>query len=82
MADAAGAATTWEDQKRLAREADMYSIRQMWHVTLPWLPLFTFYQPWLKGYLGEKQMGGGSGAQWARVWVDQDLKYELTGTRD
>ncbi|MGR3296443.1 MAG: hypothetical protein ACUZ8A_09525 [Candidatus Bathyanammoxibius sp.] len=41
-----------------------------------------FVQLWLKGYHGETfAEGGNSGALWALAWIDQDIKYELTGKR-
>ena len=40
-------------------------------------------KPWLKGYNGEQRMQGWGRPQvWARVWVDEDLKEEMTGVRD
>jgi peptide/nickel transport system substrate-binding protein len=71
-------AKTVEEQKKWAKEADMYSIKQQWNVWGPRPPVYTFYQPWLGGYNGELRLGGG----WmvsilSRLWVDQDLKKQM-----
>ena len=77
--DAFDAATTPEEQKRLAREADMYLIEQQWYIWGPKVPVFNASQPWIKGYNGE-QNHLGPNERWdmlARLWIDQDLKKEM-----
>ncbi len=78
MVEAADAATTIEEQMRLAKEADMYSIEkhwQIWGVKLPW---FIAMPPWVKGYNGEYIFDAGNYATlWTRLWIDQELKKEM-----
>ena len=78
--EAARAATTDEEQKRLVREADMYLIEQQWFIWGPKVPLFNASQPWIKGYNGEVELGHSrSIALFARLWIDQELKQEMGG---
>ncbi len=78
MADAVLAATSLEEQKRLAKEADMYAIQQQWFIWGSRTPQFNLNQPWVAGYSGETQLGScGWGRVFARLWIDQDLKKEM-----
>ena len=44
----------------------------------PLAPLFGASQPWIKGYIGETDLGLNAHKTWlAYVWVDQDLKREM-----
>lgn len=71
-----------EEWLRLLKEANDYAFAQQWAVTLLKPNSFIAWQPWLKGYRGERGMGATSGEQvWARVWIDQDLKFDQTGQR-
>ncbi len=73
LVEMAGAAKTIEEQKFIVRAADKYSVEQHWMVWVPQFPDFVAYQPWLKGFNGERQLGGGSfGAFSSRVWVDKN----------
>ena len=72
------AASTREEHTAQVKKMNDYVFDQQWFVTL--LPVNTFiaWQPWLKSYNGENQLGRGmGGAVWARVWVDQDLKQSM-----
>ncbi len=43
----------------------------------------TCWQPWLKGFKAENQLGGQNyGFVWARVWVDRNLKLQIAGIKD
>ena len=78
MGDAVLAATSLEEQKRLAKEADMYAIQQQWFIRGSRTPQFNLNQPWVVGYIGETQLGNcGWGRVFARLWIDQDLKKEM-----
>ena len=78
MADAAMAATSLEEQKRLVKEADMYAIRQQWFIWGSRTPQFSLNQPWVVGYSGETGLGScGWGPVFTRLWIDQDLKKEM-----
>ena len=74
LAEMAQAAKTHEEQKFIVKAADKYSIEQHWMVFPGVFPNFVAYQPWIKGYNGERQLGGGSffGIISARVWIDKN----------
>ena len=76
--DALKAASTIEEEIRLAREADQYVMRNHWIIWGPRGPQFTVNQPWLKGYNGEGYLGAcGGKTLFSRLWNDQDLKAEM-----
>lgn len=67
---------------RLAREANIYGSSQHWYIAFPVQHAFTFWQPWVKEYSGELYLSlTNRDAIPARVWIDTDLKYKLTGQR-
>ncbi len=42
-----------------------------------------YWQPWLKGYAGQRATGHyEQGQRWAYIWLDKDLRYESTGFKD
>ena len=76
--DAAVAATTLEEQQRLAKEANMLLIEKHWIIAGPEIPQFQAWQPWLKGYNAEMRIGDGeTQTVLARLWIDQDLKEAM-----
>ena len=78
MMEAALAATSEEQQKMLARETDMYAIRQQWIVWGPRTPNIQLGQPWLVGFNGEIGLGACSWQlPFSRLWIDQQLKEEM-----
>ena len=78
MMEAALAATSEEQQKMLARETDMYAIRQQWIVWGPRTPNIQLGQPWLVGFNGEIGLGACSWQlPFSRLWIDQELKEEM-----
>ncbi len=53
---------------------------QCYSVAMPQTFLYNAWQPWIKGYKGEIGLFYRDyGAISARVWLDQDLKKEMTG---
>ena len=78
-------ANYWDEPAKFAayRELIPYMLSQAWYVPLPDPMAYTFWQPWLKCYGGELDLGYyQSRSTWAPyVWIDQDLKYELTGRK-
>ena len=79
MVDAALAATTIEEQKRLIAEVDMYAIEKHWLIWAPKSPAYMLAQPWLIGYNGELDLGLNE--KWttlfARLWIDSELKEAM-----
>jgi len=71
-----------EERTRMVKEANAYGTCRFWEIKGPSRYSYVFWQPWLKSYNGEVTLDAWwSWAQLARVWVDQDLKYEMTGSR-
>lgn len=59
-----------------------YVMEQAWLVPLPAPITYTFWQPWIKNYLGQNTLSFGGGINWVKfVWVDQDLREQMTGRR-
>ena len=76
--DALLAATTIEEQNRIAGELDQYAIARFWQIWAVMAPLYNVAQPWLIGYNGEYLMGNGQSVTvFTRLWIDQDLKKEM-----
>lgn len=65
-----------EEVERLTKEADLYTMKQHWKV--PSIPpvMFSFWQPWLKGYSGE-DIYHWMGMYYARWWIDHDVKKAM-----
>ncbi len=64
------------------RELLPYEHAQCWYIQFPAPYTHTFWQPWVKGYSGEYCLA----FKWndyfaAYVWIDQDMKEEMTGRR-
>ena len=82
MVEAAETAGSREEMMELVAEADYYAVTQHWSTWGPMRPAFDFYQPWLVGYNGERTLAGGRfDLMVSRVWLDSDLRYEMTGVR-
>ena len=83
MVEAAENASTYEEMQRLVREADDYYIAQQWTIWgSPIPPGFVFWQPWMVGYNAEFWLSTGlTHGYLSRVWLDSDLREEMTGTR-
>ena len=79
LIDAAEAATTLEEQQRLLKEADMYTIENHWHVWGPKAGKFMSIQPWVIGFNGEIWLHSGQDRLliFARLWFDQELKEAM-----
>jgi peptide/nickel transport system substrate-binding protein len=71
------------ERDRMFKEAFAYGTGQFFYTAAPSVDSYRFWSPWLKGYQGEiRLVVAAEGHTFARAWVDQDLKYEMTGTRD
>jgi len=59
-----------------------YMLEQAWFVQLPQPYVYTFWQPWVKGYSGEQTLSClNKYNAITYVWLDQKLKEEMTGTK-
>ena len=78
MADAVMAATTLEEQNRLAKEVNMYITEQHFKIWGPETPQYQATQPWVKGFNGELGLGFGElHKHLARIWIDQEVKESM-----
>lgn len=74
----ARAATTLDELKAAAKEADYHVIQQHWYTWGPIAPNFNFSQPWVQGFNGDFYMGVWQKNQvFARLWIDQALKAAM-----
>ena len=74
----------WEPEKRrpVFKEAAPYQMSQAYYVPLPDGTAYTLWQPWVKGYNGELDLGYYKAYSFAPfVWIDQDLKEAKLGKR-
>ena len=72
----------WDERVRLMREITPYQIDLAPMVQLPGAYSYRFWQPWVKCYSGELYLGYMNNYDFAiYIWLDQDLKEEMTGTR-
>ena len=68
---------------QLFKEGFARGTSQFFYIAGPSRVGYIFWQPWMKNYNGELRINAwGYGQVYARVWIDQDLKYEMTGARD
>jgi len=59
-----------------------YIIEQCWSIELPTPYQYTIWWPWLKNYHGEYCVGFEDYMNWPEyIWIDQDIREEMTGTR-
>ncbi len=68
-------------RRPVMKEVNAYVLSQAYVVPLPGPNPFIFWQPWVKNYHGElmiRYMAYRGFAQY--IWIDQDLKKELTGS--
>ena len=78
MVDAALAATSIEEQKRLIAEVDMYGIEKHWQIFGPKSPIYLLAQPWVKGYNGELALNKWEDwLNFAYLWIDSEMKEAM-----
>ncbi len=77
--EAVAAATTVEEQQKLAKQADMHIMAKHWVLWGPKAPNYSATQPWVKGYNGEGQVSRQDRSVniFARLWIDQELKESM-----
>ena len=73
--------TYGEEYNRISKELNIYATGFFAGANMPVERTFYCWQPWMKGYQGEVQLSiiGGFGPIAARIWIDQELKKQLTG---
>jgi len=68
------------ERKRLAKELAAYTLEQAYHVHLPVPVNYIMWQPWLKGYSGERQRALYQyRSTFKFVWLDPALKRKMVG---
>ena len=66
-----------------ATALNLYMLQQDWMVNLPSPNQWAMWQPWLKRYSGEVGMGYCHiYKQYVYAWIDPDLKYQMTGSKE
>lgn len=75
-----------DERTRMLKEENLREIELCWEIPLPAPATYIFWAPWLKGYHGEltfmQWRAAGTNFVYRYVWIDRDLKYEITGQRD
>jgi peptide/nickel transport system substrate-binding protein len=72
----------WDKLCQIAKDIYPYILEQAWTVPLPAAYSYVAWQPWLKDYHGENAVGYYNWQNYPLyVWIDQDLKEEMTGGR-
>ena len=76
--EAGVAATTKEEQDRIAGELDQYAIEKYWMIWGGRAPEYLAIQPWIIGYNAETSLGAGQYTTiFPRVWIDSELKEAM-----
>lgn len=73
------------EQAAIVKEMNLIAMDLCYYIPIPTYHSFTFWQPWVKGYNGEADGGmatiTGPHETAKYWWLDQDLKFQLTGKR-
>ena len=68
------------ERNRMLKEAIVYAQCQFYEIKGPEKISVDFWQPWIKGFQGEKSINAWEWySVWSRVWVDEDLKMNSMG---
>jgi len=71
------------ERGKLFREESTRALELAYELALPSPGNYVFWAPWLKMYSGEVADGPVEYTDFIRyLWIDQDLKYQMTGQRD
>jgi hypothetical protein len=83
MYDQMAGTTDYDELCRMAKEIEFYAMRNLLFLSLaPHTYLHLPYQPWAKGHQGlYATQGANLLFKYARMWLDQDLKYKLKGIK-
>jgi len=69
-------------RRRLLKELIPYELEQCYMIILPGVYMYTFWTPWVMGYQGERLVGKNNDYDFPMyIWLDQNLKKEMTGRR-
>lgn len=74
MINACNSADSISDAQKLVSEVDMYLLQQHWITTTFPLCNYIFWQPYFKGYDGEKVFLNNVSPYYARDWIDKNLE--------
>jgi len=73
---------TWSERARLMREVIPHILDQAYIIQMPAPYIYSFWQPWVKGYHGETMVGYMNNYDFPKfIWIDRDLKEQMTGQR-
>jgi len=69
------------EREKVFKDIYVYTLGKCISVTLPYPNSYAFWQPWIKGgYWGQNGMSYySSGDMYKYIWLDMDLKKEITG---
>ncbi|MFC1954170.1 ABC transporter substrate-binding protein, partial [Chloroflexota bacterium] len=68
------------ERNQLVQECNINTLEGAYQLALPTPNNYAFWQPWLQNYRGESSVGMYNFYRWPKyVWVDQDMKKEMTG---
>jgi len=75
-----------EERSQLLKSAYLRQIGLCWTAAMPASVPTNAWWPWVKNFYGTFSLGYnadvGSGLHFKYVWIDRDLKYQMTGTRE
>ena len=67
---------------KILKDITPYMLEQCYFVQMPSPYVYTFWQPWIKNYNGELNVGYTNLFSYTDyIWIDQDLREEMTGRR-
>ncbi|MBA7601069.1 hypothetical protein ES703_08136 [subsurface metagenome] len=67
------------ERRQLMKELTPYILEQCYIIQMPEPYVYTFWQPWVRGYHGEFSVGMMNFDFSKYIWIDQELKEEMTG---
>ena len=74
------------ERSQLLKTAYLRQIGLCWTAAMPAPVPAIMWWPWVKNFYGTFSLGYnadvGSGLHFKYAWIDQDLKYQMTGSRD
>ncbi len=69
-------------QNPMLKELNVYLIEKCPYIPLPTSYAYSYAHPWVKNWYGEHNTGCYQyGSIFARIWIDRDLREEMTGKR-